>query len=499
MPNHSTPRRAAAWRRVAPGRMADGPDTALTRARVVHGDWQTPPALARRVVEALRARGVEAASVVEPTCGRGAFVRAALDAFPAARVAGYELSEAHLAEARRALAGTRAELHRADFFATDWDAALGALPDPVLVLGNPPWVTSAALGAHASRNLPAKSNFQGHRGLDAVTGKANFDISEWMLRRLLAALRGRRFTLAVLCKSSVARRVLHAAATGGEAAAGATWRIDARGSFDAAVDAVLLAVSAPCAGAADRWPMYDALDAPRPSRVMGLAGGDVVSDLDAFAETAGLAGRAEVTWRSGLKHDCAAVMELRRAGDVLRNGLGERVEVEPERVFPLRKGSDVANGRGAAGRYVIVTQRAMGEDTAGLRTTAPRTWAYLDAHRARFEARKSSIYRGRCAFAMFGVGPYSFAPYKVAVCGLYKRLRFTVVPPEGERPVMLDDTAYFLPCETGARAEALAAALNGPRARRFFEARLFWDAKRPVSKALLQGLSLDALLRAEGA
>ena len=56
--------------------------------------------------------------------------------------------------------------------------------------------------------MPIKSNFQKHGGLNAVTGKANFDISEWMLIRLLEAMNGRRGTLAMLCKSSTARKTL---------------------------------------------------------------------------------------------------------------------------------------------------------------------------------------------------------------------------------------------------------------------------------------------------
>ena len=63
---------------------------------------------------------------------------------------------------------------------------------------------------------------------------------------------------------------------------------------------------------------------------------------------------------------------------------------------------------------------------------------------------------------------------------------------------MVDDTAYFLPCFSEEEAKVLSLALNGTRASEFFRARVFWDAKRPISKALLQALSLEALLRAEG-
>ena len=50
--------------------------------------------------------------------------------------------------------------------------------------------------------------------------------------------------------------------------------------------------------------------------------------------------------------------------------------------------------------------------------SAPRLWSYLQAHAGSFTNRKSSIYRGQPPFALFGIGPYSFAPFKVAIGGL---------------------------------------------------------------------------------
>ena len=101
------------------------------------------------------------------------------------------------------------QLVEADFFMTDWERLISTLPEPILVLGNPPWVTNAHLSTLGSRNLPTKTNFQNRNGLDAITGKANFDISEWMLIRLLDAMNGRRGAIAMLCKSSVARKALY--------------------------------------------------------------------------------------------------------------------------------------------------------------------------------------------------------------------------------------------------------------------------------------------------
>ena len=228
---------------------------------------------------------------------------------------------------------------------------------------------------------------------------------------------------------------------------------------------------------------------------MTVADGSAVADANAHARTAHLAGESDPEWRSGLKHDCSRVMELELAGDgSWENALGERLHLEEENVFFMLKSSDVANGRTVASRAVVVPQRRIGDATAPLQISAPSTWAYLTKHRELLAARKSSIYRGQPPFAIFGVGPYSFAPWKVAISGLYKRCEFTLVGPQGGRPVMLDDTCYFLPFEDERTARTVHEALRSPLARTFFDARVFWDAKRPFSKQILQQLDLAALL-----
>jgi hypothetical protein len=191
-------------------------------------------------------------------------------------------------------------------------------------------------------------------------------------------------------------------------------------------------------------------------------------------------------------------MELERRGaggrgEAWRNGLGEIVDIEDDVVFPLLKSSDVANGRlaRARARAVIVPQRTLGDHGAAL---PPRARAYLARHRADFEARKSSVYAGRAPFAVFGVGPYTFAPWKVCVSGLYKKLAFAVVGPVRGRPVMLDDTCYFLPFDDEPTARRAAAALRSPLAQRWFHARVFWDDKRPIRKSILQALDLERLI-----
>jgi hypothetical protein len=63
---------------------------------------------------------------------------------------------------------------------------------------------------------------------------------------------------------------------------------------------------------------------------------------------------------------------------------------------------------------------------------------------------------------------------------------------------MVDDTCYFLPFADEASAQSAARALESELARDFFRGRIFWDAKRPINKAILQCLDLERLIEALG-
>ena len=147
---------------------------------------------------------------------------------------------------------------------------------------------------------------------------------------------------------------------------------------------------------------------------------------------------------------------------------------------------------------MLVTQRATGEDPARIAVEAPVTWAYLQRHAALLDRRASSIYRKRPRFAVFGVGAYTFATWKVAISGMYKRLGFTVVGPRSGKPVVLDDTTYFLPFADRAEAESVAQALRSDAAVEFYTSLIFWDAKRPITAEVLRELRIEALPGAGG-
>lgn len=414
---------------------------------------------------------------------------------------GVERNAEYAESARAALSnrGAGGSVVQADFFGFDWPALLTQLPDPLLVVGNPPWVTNAALSSLESTNVPEKSNARRYSGLDALTGKSNFDISEWMLVRLLEWLNGRDATLAMLCKTAVARKVLAAAWKDGlSLGAARVYRLNALSHFGASVDACLLLVQLSPANVTGDCEVRD-LDAPdaAPVTTFGYRDGALVASTAHYERWKHLAGTSRRRWRSGIKHDCGAIMELREARGRLENGVGEVVAIEPAFLYPMLKTSEVAApSTPRPSRWMLVPQTSVGEDTAAIRERAPLTWAYLTKHAAALDRRGSSIYRGRPRFSIFGVGDYSFAPWKVVISGFYKRLDFTVVGPYRDKPVVLDDLSYFLACDSRQDAETLAVLLNSEPARQFYEAFVFWDAKRPVTIEVLSRLDLDALAAA---
>ena len=76
----------------------------------------------------------------------------------------------------------------------------------------------------------------------------------------------------------------------------------------------------------------------------------------------------------------------------------------------------------------------------------------------RLDRRASAVYRNQPRFSIFGVGPYTFCKWKVMVSGFYKSWRFVAVGPVENRPVLCDDTCYFLPCRSAGRGAAASRA-----------------------------------------
>ena len=470
-------------------------------ARADFGDFQTPPALVAEVLARLLADCGRFDRVLEPTCGVGRFLQGLLDGpEPPREVRGVEIQPGHAAVARAVVAG-RGRIVEADLFRLDLARDLGWDGDGrLLVVGNPPWVTVAALGASGGDSVnpgPTRSNERGVRGIDALTGGSNFCLAEAVWIKLIRDLAPERPTIALLCKASVARALLRSARAAGLPIESASFRrIDAGRWFGASVAAGLLTVAVGDGPIVEAVPVYPNLAAEAPEATWGVVAGSIVADLAAYERSRFADGAGPIAWRQGVKHDAARVMELTRRPDGgWANGLGEPVDVEPDRVYPWFKATDLARrSTPTPRRAVLITQHSLQEDPRDLARTHPRLWAYLEAHAEHFARRKSSIYRGRPPFTLFGIGPYTFSPFKVAISGMHREFRFRAIGPVGGRPPLVDDTGYFLPVPTAEAACTLAAALNGPEAADLLRALASLDGKRPITAATLRRLDLRALL-----
>ena len=486
-----------------------------TKQKTEFGDFQTPLALANNCCDWIACRlkdltdqAMHPQTILEPTCGVGNFLVAASSHFKDASLHGVEINPDYVKQARENLAECEqfVQVRCEDQFQFDTTNFIDESAKPILVLGNPPWVTNSELGLIESRNLPKKSNSRNGNasGIDAITGSSNFDISEWIITRFLNELPDRS-AVAFLCKTTVVRKCLSQMWQQTTGLTEATMiLIDSKKHFDASVDACLFFAILDSEATEKSCTVYNSLDDKDASHRIGWVEGRLVSNLQKFdfakslrrssdvMKGQGASGESTVQWRSGIKHDASSVMTFRQNKGQLLNGLGEACELEDDLIFPLLKSSDVAKGNvNQTDRRVLVTQKNVGDETTQIATQQPMTWNYLERHRKILTARKSRIYDGRPEFSIFGVGEYSFKPWKVAISGFYRSLEFRLVGPIDSKPVIFDDTVYFLAFDSKPAAEKALSFLNSQEVRDFFDSMIFWDAKRPITGKILRSLSLD--------
>ena len=475
-----------------------------TKKKIAYGDFQTPDILAEDVCMLLEKSGYKPKSVLEPTCGVGSFFVSALQSFSALEYgAAFDIDKAYVQmlkkRLRNSLVSPEIKIGVADFFSKNWSKELQNIPEPILIIGNPPWVTNSQLGQIKSDNLPEKYNVKNLRGLDAMTGKSNFDISEWMMNRMIEWLQEKTGTMSMLCKTSVARKVLTSAWKNDLLLAGATMHlIDSKRYFDISADACLLTVSS-SDRAEKQCKVYKNLSANKPLQTIGFRDGFLVANIPGYTKSKHLIdGNQYYEWRTGVKHDSSKVMELERVSARLyKNGFGETYELEDVCVFPLLKGSCLANGK-IPKKYMLVPQRKVGQDTSALKHIAPKTWEYLSKYGELLDKRKSSIYNNKPRFSVFGVGDYTFTKWKVAIPALYKELSFSAIGPYQDDHVVFDDTVNFIAVDSEKEAQALAALLNSENAQNFYKSFIFWDSKRPITVQLLKMLDIDKLAEETG-
>ena len=274
------------------------------------------------------------------------------------------------------------------------------------------------------------------------------------------------------------------------------YTVDAKAHFNVSAPACLLVCRAARLLRPRRAVFSAAFSTARKISAIGMHEATLLADQKKYKKWSQLDGQVPVAWRSGIKHDCVQVMEFIRREGAFVNGLDERVDIEDEFVFPLYKSSAVAKGlTNRPERWVLITQKSVGDDTRIIRESAPKTWSYLTEYADELDQRKSSVYQNKPRFSIFAsaIIPLPRGRWRFPDCT--KGSNFQSFHLWMANPQWVDDTCYFLPCTNRNEAVLCADLLNSKAAREFLRAFIFWDAKRPITAHILKRLDLRALAK----
>jgi hypothetical protein len=472
---------------------------------IEYGDFQTPAKLTDEICSYLLEKDIHPNILIEPTCGKGNFIISALRHLqPIDKIYGIEIYKAYIWECKFRIIKyylrnhqekkSKIYLFHQNIFNFNFqDLVRNVGNEEILVLGNPPWVTNSILGSLNSENLPKKSNFKSYSGLDAITGKGNFDISEYIALLMLENFSIHNGHMAFLVKNSVIKNIIYELKKKccriGDLE---KLTINAEEEFNVSVAASLFycMFNKGSALQCTERDFYTYKNNPT-HKTFGWADDKFVSDVEKYKKYKIFDGESPLVWRSGLKHDCSKVMELKKVNGTYVNKMGDSLELEGDLIYGFLKSSDLQKPIiTGASKYILVTQQGIGQDTAYIKEKYPLTYNYLERNEAYFLERKSSIYKNKPRFSIFGIGDYSFKKYKVAISGLYKKSRFSLIIPNESKPILLDDTCYFLGFDDFNDAIYTFLLLNHQKTRDFLKSLVFLDMKRVYTKDVLMRIDL---------
>jgi len=478
------------------------------------GDFQTPLDFTDKICQLLQNQNCDPEILLEPTCGKGNFVISALKIFPdLKKIFCVDLQPNYEWYFKLSIIKLRSErefqaeinFYRLNIFSSEFSNIFKKLEkypeNEFLVIGNPPWITNTELSKLDSLNLPEKSNFKGLKGLDALMGKSNFDIAEYIIINLLQNLMksGLSGKIAFLLKDSVIQKILkehHRSPlrlsnnSALETDFQKIFHINAHGSL-------FLANFGESSEYICKKQPFPENTKNLQYKTFGWIDNKFVSNIENYKKYKWMEGKSPKIWRQGVKHDLSKVMVLyHNSKGNLVNSNDEKVDLEKKFLYPFLKSSDLQVKIAQKSRFeLIITQQKLGQDTKLLEETAPKLWNYLNQNLDKFNARKSKIYNNKPLFSIFGIGDYTFKPYKIGVSGFYKKLNFCLIKPQHDKPVILDDTCYYLFFDKLMDAFFTWVFLNFPDIKEFLNSLVFINAKRPYTKEILMRLNYRNLIK----
>lgn len=468
-----------------------------------YGDYQTNEVLSEKIVKLIFKKIKDVEFILEPTCGKGNFIISALENLPVIKkITGVEIYQPYVWETKFRILSLYIKnpsknkpdidiIHANAFEFSYEKLSNSTVKLKTLVIGNPPWVTNSELGSINSSNLPQKSNFKNHKGFEAITGKGNFDIGEYISLVMLKNFQYHNGIFAFLIKNSVVKNLIHDQKHNKFLISKSEkHNIDSKKEFNVSVNASLFLTKL------NNQPDFTCQEFNFYNKnlitTFGWLNEKFVYSIKDYNHSGSIDGESIFIWRSGLKHDCSKIMELKKTNDFFVNGLGQNIALENDLIYGILKSSDLKNiETNKYRKQTIVTQKKVGQDTSYIKKNYPLTFEYLNHNKKYFDKRKSSIYKNKPNFSIFGIGDYSFLKFKVAISGLYKTTHFTLVTPNNNKALMLDDTCYFIGFDELQFAQIAHYLLNSDIVQRFLKSIIFSDSKRSVNKDILMRIDFE--------
>ena len=449
------------------------------------GDYQTPLYFTDIICEYLKKDlKIDPDVIIEPTCGIGNFLKSTSKTFPNKQLYGIDIDSEKLNKVDKTIPNLK--LINDDIFTFKFDNI--NKEHSILLIGNPPWITNSELSKTNSKNIPTKSNFKNLKKIDAMMGNSNFDISEYIILKMIDEFKSLTSTLAFLCKTTVSRNVfIELIKNNIEYSFVKQLNFDSYKIFKIDADACLFIVQ--FGGKALQDKVCEVADISKPDDILNRFGFIEDKFYSNISDIPQIDGKCQMEWRQGVKHDCAKVMELIYENNQFTNKKNDVVSIENNLIYPLLKSSQLKKPIiNETSKYIIITQEKIKQDTSHIANDAPKAWKYLNDNKEYFDKRKSSIYDNTPDFSIFGIGDYSFKKYKVAISGFYKTPMFSLV--YGEKTMMLDDTCYFLSFDDYDSAYITMLILNSKLVKKFLKNIAFLDSKRPYSKKVLKRIDI---------
>lgn len=452
-------------------------------------DYQTPIYFCDKICEYLKNEVKLLPNIIiEPSCGIGNFLKSSSKFFANAELYGIDIDKEKLNKINQEIPNLT--LINDDIFTFKFDDF--NKNNTFLIIGNSLGITNTELSNIESENVPFKTTLKNKTGFEALPCNNNFDISEYILLRIIDEFKDSKATVAFLCKTTISRNVfIELIKNNIQYSFIKQINFNPYKVFKIDVDTCLFIIQFGENISTDKT--CEVSDISNPSEVLykfGFIDDKFYSNIEDIPQ---IDGKCQIEWRQGVKHDCAKVMELIYENKHLINKQNYEVNIEETLIYPLLKSSKLKKPIiTETSMFTIITQKKIMQDTSYIENEAPKTWKYLNDNKEYFDKRKSSIYEKAPNFSIFGIGDYSFKKFKVAISGFYKDPMFSLV--YSEKTMMLDDTCYFLSFDDYDSAYITMLILNNKLVKKFLKNIAFLDSKRPFSKKVLKRIDIKKCL-----